>query len=168
MSFADDLNFVAKTPQQVADEKSKAAKKMGEIYAANDYDKIKQEFKDRASSGKYTEVDGKKYIEFELTKGHFTGLFKVKSSTHIEKKLFGYKESSEISFMASNQEELSAYLSMLAKLSEKDGISLRLRGRHQVNQGSVQYFSIPGRLVANGYSANEVWTKVVIVCEMTF
>ena len=67
MSFADDLNFVAKTPQQVADEKSKAAKKMGEIYAANDYDKIKQEFKDRASSGKYTEVDGKKYIEFELT-----------------------------------------------------------------------------------------------------
>ena len=70
--------------------------------------------------------------------------------------------------MASNQEELSAYLSMLAKLSEKDGISLRLRGRHQVNQGSVQYFSIPGRLVANGYSANEVWTKVVIVCEMTF
>lgn len=42
MSFADDLNSVAKTPQQLADEKKKWAIEVGEQDAKTDYDSIKK------------------------------------------------------------------------------------------------------------------------------
>lgn len=168
MSFADDLNSVAKTPQQVASEEKKRAVELGETYAKMDYTTIKDKFKSMASSGQYRVVNGKKYIEFEFENGRFVGLFKVKDGMHAEKQLFGYKETSEISFIPTNYDEFSAYLSALDKLSKEDRVSLNLTGRHQINQGPVQYFTIPGRLVAKGYSANKVWTKAVIVCKMSF
>lgn len=78
MSFADDLNSVAKTPQQVATEKKKKAIEMGETQAETDYCSIKSKFKNMASRGQYRIVNGKKYIEFEFENGCFTRLFDVK------------------------------------------------------------------------------------------
>ena len=113
MNFADDLNSVAKTPQQVASEEKKRAVELGETYAKMDYTTIKDKFKSMASSGQYRVVNGKKYIEFEFENGRFVGLFKVKDAMHAEKQLFGYKETSEISFIPTNYDEFSAYLSAL-------------------------------------------------------
>lgn len=167
MSFADDLNSVAKTPQQVAAEEKKRDMELGELYAKADYDSIKSRFKSMASNGQYQTIGGKKYIEFEFENGRFTSLFKVKDSMKTEKRLFGCKAYSEVCFIA-NSDEISAYLSMLDKLSKEDGVSLKLTGRYQVNRGPIQYFTIPGKLVANDYSASKIWTKAVIVCKMSF
>ncbi len=56
----------------------------------------------------------------------------------------------------------------LDKLSKEDGISLDLTGKFQYHRGQIQYFTIPGRLVANDYSVSKIWTKAVIVCKMSF
>lgn len=168
MSFADDLNSVAKTPQQVAIEKKKKDIELGERQAETDYSSIKNKFKNMASSGQYRIVNGKKYIEFEFENGCFTRLFDIKDSMRTEKHLFGSKGHSEVSFIATNHDELSAYLSMLDKLSKEDGISLDLTGKFQYHRGPIQYFTIPGRLVANDYSVSKIWTKAVIVCKMSF
>lgn len=168
MSFADDLNSVAKTPQQVADEKKKWAIELGEQDAKTDYDSIKNKFKDMASSGQYRTVNGKKYIEFEFEHGCFARLFDVKDSMRTEKQLFGCKAYSEVCYIANNQDKLSAYLAMLDKLSKTDGVSLNLTGRYQTYGRQIQYFTIPGRLTANDYSASKIWTKAVIVCKMSF
>ena len=168
MSFADDLNSVAKTPEQAAADERKDAIERGELVAKSEYESIKRKFKEMAANGQYRVVANKKYIEFELSNGQFNGLLKVHDAMHAEKQLFGFKETSEISFLASNADVLSGYLTTLSKLAGEDGISVKLCGRHQVNSGPVQYFDIPGKLVAKGYSANKVWTKAVLVCSMSF
>lgn len=62
MSFADDLNSVAKTPQQVASEEKKRAIELGEMYAKMDYETIRNKFKTMASNGQYRLVNGKNIL----------------------------------------------------------------------------------------------------------
>lgn len=148
--------------------KRRRAIELGEQDAKTDYDSIKNKFKDMASSGQYRTVNGKKYIEFEFEHGCFARLFDVKDSMRTEKQLFGCKAYSEVCYIANNQDKLSAYLAMLDKLSKTDGVSLNLTGRYQTYGRQIQYFTIPGRLTANDYSASKIWTKAVIVCKMSF
>ena len=58
MSFADDLNSVAKTPQQVADEKKKWAIELGEQDAKTDYDSI---IKPVISRGRHKRITDRSY-----------------------------------------------------------------------------------------------------------
>jgi hypothetical protein len=145
MSFLDELNSASKTPAEVQNKEMIS----GEIEAEYNYSKIKDRFIFRAENANYTNVAGKKYIEFYYK----TGLdFNLSVNETYTKPLFQSARhyTCRIRMSIKNPNYYYGYINKIKQLAANDGITIQVFCCHKkLGDIPIAYFNIDTEYVYN-------------------
>lgn len=138
MSFRDEINAVAKSSGQVAEEKRKASITEGRRRAEKDYVEIKKKIREKSQNGEYQIVGDKRIITFDYDYANVYSFLKSSHVWHdgIMEKGIRWEVEDEFAF--------DAYKSELERLSAEDEVVCELLFRFIDTDGSKYYFKIPG------------------------
>lgn len=142
MSFRDEVNAIAKTPEQVACEKRNESIDAGVRWAHRDYDELKLAIKRKSQSGEYKIVNGKRVISFDFTEGHIRHLVEYRHTW-----FDGICEKG-VNCVANDEVLVNAYKKELNRLSKEDDINVCLKCVFIDHDGSERCFDVPGTDIA--------------------
>ena len=160
-SFQDEIKRSLRTPQEVMEEEENLEIQRAKRCAQLDFSSLKKELTSMASNGRYLTYKG--YIEVCAdVKSCATDFFKrdVKT-THYKLGAFCYRCYSVCTCECKNMKMLKAYLDEIKRLTEPEGIEVKLVGECRDELYKATYaFDVPGEMRINGISNSRIDLRI--------
>ncbi len=145
MDFKDELRAILKTPEQVENEANLKSIETGKNVAERHFEYVKRIIRNNAEKGKYTSVDNKKIIEYELEIP--SGDFSLRLPMAGYRDVGGVKFESGIKCEIDDMVLYNSYKKTISSLANEIGATIDIICCFEEN-GMRTYIDIPGTNVS--------------------